>query len=444
METYVKQKLIQFGVKRGDVVGAAVSGGIDSMALLFALCNLREEMNIIIMAFHMEHGIRGERSVEDMRFVQRECEKLGVDCIVSQADVPGIAKSKGLSLETAAREARYAFLDAQKAAYIATAHHADDLAETVIMNLCRGSGLAGLCGIPEIRGRYIRPLLDVTREMIEGYVRQNGIDYVCDDTNTDTAYTRNYVRAEIIPRLKAVNEQAQSHIAKTVRLLAEDEDALKDAAQRAGGIEWEQDGVSIDIATLTAQPPAIQKRMVRLAMQKCFGLRDIELVHINDVLSLAQKSISGKRIELGRGLTATVVYGKLRIGKNKIKKYNNILIDFFGVGRYLFKKMAVTCDIYEGSLKFAPGVEYFDMEAINGSCFRGRQEGDYIYPLGMTQKKRLSDYLSDKKVPLQQRDALMLMAKGSEIFWVVGVGVSERSKVNNNNRCYRFYYGELE
>ncbi len=435
--------MIRYGIKQGDIVGVAVSGGVDSMVLLDVLCNLCTEMNIIVVAFHFEHGIRGEKSLEDMRFVIRECEKRGIKCVTGSEDVMKLSREKSISIETAAREARYAFLDSQEADVIATAHHAGDMAETVIMNLCRGSGLSGLCGIPEVRGRYIRPLLDITRGEVESHAAENGVSFVHDSTNDDTAYTRNYVRAEVLPRLKAVNEKALTHIAQSAKLLAEDEAALIEAARSAGGIEDTKNGIAVDIDTLFGQPPAIRKRMLRIAVHRRWGLKDLTQGHVDDILTLAEKRLSGKRIELPQGLMAAVEYGKLSIGKNKGKTYNNILIDFCGEGRYTLGNVTLICERWRGAVSFKRGAEYFDGEPLSGSCFRIRRKGDYIYPLGLGGKKRLSDYLSDKKVPLAQRDHLVVMARGSEVFWVVGVGVSETTKVRQNSQCFEIKYEEI-
>ncbi len=435
--------MIEFGIEPGDTVGAAVSGGVDSMVLLDVLCNLRDELNIIIEVYHFEHRIRGQASLDDMRFVEAQCAARGVGCVTGREDVVRLAREWGVSLETAARHARYAFLDAQRAGLIATAHHAGDMAETVIMNLCRGSGLKGLCGIPERRGRYIRPLLGVTREEIENYAAENGVKYVHDATNDDTAYTRNFVRAQVLPLLKTVNEQAVSHIAAAAKLLAEDEEALAEAAQNAGGIQTNKDGtgVGIDIAVLLGQNTAVRKRMIRLALQMSGGLNDISSGHVDDVLMLAERNVSGKSVELPGGFAAAVEYGKLSIGKKKEKNYNNALVRFNGRGHYELHGIELWCEAGVGMVR-EPKTECFDMEALNGACFRRRQDGDYIRPLGMSGKKRLSDYLSDRKVPLLARDSLVVLAKDSEVFWVVGVGVSETTKTRENTGCYILRYGE--
>ena len=442
MEKKVKQKLIEFGLKKGDHLGVAVSGGVDSMVLLNCLCKLAPEMNIIIEAYHFEHGIRGAHSVRDMDFVQKECRKRGIACVTKRADVPAVAKDTGVSLETAARAARYAFLDEQDADYIATAHHMDDMAETVLMNLVRGSGLAGLGGIPESRGRYVRPLLGISRKEIEAYADQNGIAYVHDATNDDMAYTRNLIRKEVMPLLRRINTGAGANIARSAALLREDEHALMQAAKDVDCIDVEDGGIYIDIATLERQAAAVQTRIIRLAVLQKYDLKDIEQVHVENALKLAEGSETAKRIDIGHGIYAAVVYGKLMIGKKKVKRYNNTSMAFCGQGKYVFKDIAFVCSEYDGQPRFAPGVVYLDADAVKGASFRCRRQGDRITPLGMKGTKRLSDYLSDKKVPLHLRDDVVLLAKDQDVFWVVGVGESERSKVKKDSLIYKIEYGE--
>jgi len=440
MDAQIRQKLIEFGIKKGDKLGAAVSGGVDSMVMLHCLRKLREEMGFFLSVFHMEHGIRGERSKDDMRFVISECEKMGVLCIAEKADIPALAKSRGLSVETAARIARYEFLEKQDADYIATAHHMDDLAETVIMNLSRGSGLAGLCGIPEKRGGIIRPMLDIPRGEIEKYAERHDIAYVRDDTNNDAAYTRNLVRLQIMPLLKKVNTRAAEHIAGTASILAQDEEALCCFAQKAGGVKATLGGAEIDLKVFLAQMPAIQKRILRRVFDTYFNLRDIGGVHIDAVINLALQGKSGKRLELGNGVFAAAVYGKLLF--TRIEKKKQLYLEFAGAGSYDLGGNVIMCEEYDGEPVFIKGTEYFNAKAVLGAFFRNRKDGDFIRPLGMRGKKRLSDYLSDKKVPLHERDSLVLLAKGAEIMWVAGIGVSDTSKILKGGRLYKMTIGE--
>ncbi len=435
MEERVKQNLIRLGVKAGDTVGAAVSGGMDSMALLYCLCNLRGSLQILIIAYHMEHGIRGASSKRDMDFVIRQCEALGVKCAAERADVPAIAKEKGISIETAARQARYEFLGRADIDFMATAHHMEDNAETVIMNLARGSGTAGLRGIPEKRGRLIRPMLDIPKAEIERYVSEHCIEYVSDETNDDTEYTRNFIRKEIMPRLMRVNEAVCANISRTAGILAEDEEALLTVAEASGCIDYNKESAFIDLDIFKRQPAAVKKRVIRIAAKNIAGLEDLEYVNMTDILELAEKGNTAKRIDLAMGLFAGISYGKLIIGKNEEKKYNkNSVVLQAGVVR--FDGAEFECSRFEGEPEYCKDIEYFDADIVEGAVFRHRRTGDYIVPLGMQGKKRLCDYLSDRKVPLHKRDSLIVLAKGNEVFWAAEAGVSETSKVKEGSRIY--------
>ncbi len=442
MEKQILQNLISLGVKKGDKIGAAVSGGADSMVLLFCLCELRKQMDISLEAYHFEHGIRGEDSIKDMDFVLRTCEEYGVLCITECEDIPSAAQKKKISVETAARICRYEFLDRQNADYIATAHHMDDMAETVIMNLVRGSGLDGLCGIPEKRGRYIRPMLDISRAQIEKFAKDNNIVYVQDISNDDTSYTRNYIRKQIVPRLEKINENAAANIARTAKLLREDKDCLISAAKAADCIEEKDRAVYIDLKKFAAQDTAVKKRIIRLAVSYSFGLKDLENAHMQSILEIAEKAHSAKSINLKNGLKAVIIYGKLMIGKNTQKRYNHSL-KAVDIGKLSFDGVDFKISPHDGQTVFSEGEEYFDADVIKGAVFRHRQKQDFISPLGLNGKKRLSDYLSDRKVPLHKRDELILLARENEVFWVVGVGVSEKSKIRKNSRAVKIKYGEI-
>ena len=438
LEQKVEKSLIMLGVTSGSHVGVAVSGGVDSMTLLHCLCNLRAQMNILITAYHMEHGLRAE-SEGDMRFVMQACEKLNVPCVTACADVPALAASRRVSIETAARDARYAFLDVQEDDFIATAHQMDDMAETVLMNLLRGSGLAGLCGIPTRRGKYIRPMLGISRRQIEAYAKQQRIGYVHDATNDDTGYTRNFVRKELLPRMARVNRGATGNIARTASLLAEDEAALIEIARRSGCIVQGPEGAQIDIELLLAQMPAVQKRVIRLAVKEQFGLTDIESVHVDAMLGIAKKGKSAKRVDIGGEVFAAVAYGKLVIGSTDDKRYNKAFSAL--CGECEFGGMRFVCEPFAGSPEFGAGVEYFDTDALDGAVLRHQQRGDVITPLGMAGTKRLSDYLSDRKVPLHQRDSIVVLAREHEVLWAVGVGVSEKSRVKPDAKLLKISYG---
>jgi len=237
-----------------------------------------------------------------------------------------------------------------------------------------------------------------------------------------------------------VNENASDNIARAAALLAEDEAALNDMARRSGCIEKGSEGTAVDIETLKALMPAVQKRVIRLAVQDHCGLKDIESVHVNAMLDIALGGKSGKRVDIGGGYFAAVAYGKLIVGRAVKKRYNEVfeaLSGCFEFGGWRFEASP-----YVGKPQYGAGAEYFDAGAVSGAVFRHRREGDMITPLGMAGTKRLSDYLSDRKVPLHRRDALVVLARDSEVFWVVGVGVSDKSRVKPDIDIIKISFGE--
>ncbi len=250
---------------RGVRVLCAVSGGADSMCLLHLLKSLEAERGITVLAAHFEHGLRGEESLRDMRFVEAQCETLGVPCFVGRGEVRGCADKERLGLEEAARKLRYAFLERtaaeQGCTRVATAHSADDNAETVLMNLVRGSGTRGLAGIPPRRGNIVRPLLETGREEIEAYLRANGIPHVEDSSNRERAFTRNRLRRDVLPLLREENPRLNESLLRASELLRRDADCLD--ALAADWLREHFDGMSLPAAALLELHPALSTRVLR-------------------------------------------------------------------------------------------------------------------------------------------------------------------------------------
>ena len=218
---------------RGEIT-AALSGGADSVALLLILQELQAEYGFTLAAVHVHHGIRGAEADRDAAFCTSLCKRLGIPFRMVKIDVPAYAAEQRLSIETAARLLRYAALDeAAPTGFLATAHHAGDQAETLLFHLLRGSGLRGLCGIPPVRGRILRPLLSCTKDELLAYLAERGQDFVTDSTNFETDAARNFLRQEAIPLLERCNPQAVPHMARTAMLLSEDEAYLQMQADAA-------------------------------------------------------------------------------------------------------------------------------------------------------------------------------------------------------------------
>ena len=221
----------------GGRVIAALSGGSDSMAMLTALLMLRERYSFTLEAAHVNHCLRGEQADSDERFVRDFCEKQGIKLHVLRADVAAEAKKNGEGLEEAGRRVRYAFFDSLgEDAVIATAHNLSDKVETFLFNFARGSALRGLCSIPAVRGRIIRPIIDCTKDEILRFCKENSIEFVTDATNSDIKYSRNRIRHTVIPQLKSVNPAFERSAGGCMELLAQDEELLTQTARSPLGV----------------------------------------------------------------------------------------------------------------------------------------------------------------------------------------------------------------
>ena len=267
LETLVEKTIKKYNlISLGDRVGVAVSGGVDSMVLLHVLYTLSRRSGFYVYALHFEHGIRAEESVGDMHFVEEQCEKMHIPFYSGSEDVPAIAAQTGENLEAAARRLRYAFFEERKRALklskIAIAHHKDDFAETFLLNLVRGSGMAGLTTMKYQRTPgIIRPMLDISRKDIEAYASAHNIPFRVDSTNAALKYARNYIRAEILPRMAALNPEVSSAIMRASEILGEEDSALFEYAKSEyHKISRREEGqIVLDLVGFNALPKAIRR-----------------------------------------------------------------------------------------------------------------------------------------------------------------------------------------
>lgn len=311
----VEEKIIRavktYGMlDNGDRVIVGLSGGADSVTLLCALKKLEKTLGITLYACHINHNLRGEESDGDQRFAEKLCEKLGVEIRVFSVDVAGSLK-KHQSTEEKARELRYkAFeeISGELSAMVATAHNACDNSETVLLNILRGTGLKGLCGIPPKRDYLIRPLIFCTRDEIEEYIRENCLEYVTDKTNLSTAYTRNKVRLEIIPKLIEINPSFHAGIERMTGSLIEDSLFLEGMAEEALDKAREREGVYLTDLLLTLPKP-IFTRAISLMLKE----KDIEpsALRIGGFAEIIKNG--GGKINLEKNKFASVKKGKAEI-----------------------------------------------------------------------------------------------------------------------------------
>lgn len=425
-------------IPAGARIGAAVSGGADSMAMLHALISLGYD----VLALHFEHGIREGSSEADMRFAEQYCAERNIPFYCARANVPQELRS-GESIETAARRLRYDFFarisQEQKIDLIATAHHADDNAETFLLNLLRGGGMRGLSGMSAKRPpNIIRPLLFARRSEIEAYCADHAIPFVTDETNLSDDYTRNYIRHEILPRLGKLNPNAPAAINRTQEILREEDDALAEYTDREFmEIAEVSDGrIILCLDKFRAMHRAMQRRLLRRAIAEVCPLADIEKQHIDTLLALAEKGETGKKFTLPKKFSAIVSYNSLIIAA-KTYRINRIEVYPLADGATPVWDGARIESAPAEQVCFGKGtdsVQYFDGEALAGAVLRTRRQGDTFRALGASGEKKLKDWLIDKKIPAEERDELILLARGSEILWIVGRAVSEQSKVRNDSR----------
>ncbi|MBQ0136033.1 MAG: tRNA lysidine(34) synthetase TilS [Oscillospiraceae bacterium] len=304
-------------LKDGDRVVVGLSGGADSTALLLTLFDLKDEYNLEIIAAHLNHGIRGAEADRDEAFCKDLCERLGVRLETLHMDIPTLAKERGVSDEVAGRDARYDFFTglAGEGGKIATAHNAQDTVETMLLNLCRGTGLKGLTGIPPVRtlgdNLVIRPLLDVSREEIEAFLKERNQDFVTDSTNLGNEYTRNRIRHNVIPELVSVNENAVGNITRCLSTLKEDSEFLESLADEL--LLSARIGTAYDVKTLLSSPkPVLSRAISRLVFDTCGAYPEkVHIIKTIDMMNVGRKD----QVQVPTGAFVRVEKGKLLVIK---------------------------------------------------------------------------------------------------------------------------------
>lgn len=407
-------------------IGVALSGGRDSIALCHALKAAGET----IVAINVEHGIRGENSLKDTEFVKEFCKRNGITLFCESVDAPAFAKENGYTLEQAARILRYAVFDRAvaegKCDLIALAHHADDQAETIFMRILRGTGTAGLVGMRELRGIYVRPLLHYTREDIDEYVKANGLEYVEDETNGDLTFTRNFLRAELA-RLKERFPDLEKSFGRLSKNAEEIEDYVEGVLP-----ELEVNDGEVLIEATDLKNPFVLKRLV-LKGAKMLGVgQDIEEKHLDAVCELAQNE-NGKRLNLTHGLSACKDEKGIVLFVSQSQAAQGEEMFCIGKNGAFGVLVEEVKNVDEVELK-SGDAQFVDLDKLPKGCvFRARRDGDFIKKFGGGTKS-LGDFLTDKKVPARKRDSLVVIAKDDEVFAVVGIDVSRAVKIDEDTK----------
>lgn len=480
-------------IKNGETVLVAVSGGADSLALLYGLHALHPQLNCQLHVAHLNHCLRPDADA-DADFVQNHAALLGVPCTLQRAEVSHLVKQWKLSVEAAARKARYQFFQEVcqqiSATKVALGHHQDDTAETVLMNLIRGSGSTGMKGITPVRNfrsfgvackpklavKSIRPLAGLTRQQIEMFLTSKGLVPRQDSTNTDTRYLRNRIRHELIPTLENdYNPNIKVGLSRTADVLGAESEYLDTIAQKAFETCRVRDpdrikafttseGVVLDRVKFQEFHIAVQRRMLRQSFFEMLGYTgDLYFAHCEAMLNLIEEDAPNAVLALPNGLRFRRVYQYLIFEMNAGSRSPlPVATESFaypltvpGTTFIAALNTEITAELgnirSRKKLRFPDGrfEAIFDYEKIKRTftappsetlplTVRNRRQGDRFQPYGMRGTKKIKDFMIDAKVPRYERDRIPLLVCGDETLWIVGYTTSDPFKAHPGTRQYLY------
>lgn len=407
---------------RDSTVVVGLSGGADSMSLLNVLYSLREELNIRLIACHVNHGIRGEAADRDEQFVKDECERLGVELKIFHEDIPRLAREQGTGLEECGRQVRYEIFSSFDNCIIATAHTLSDRCETLLLNITRGSTLKGIGSIPAVRGNIVRPLIDCTRDEIEDFCEQNNIRYITDETNSDPTYARNRIRLNVIPELKKINPSFEAAVSRLVQSAGEDEAYLDCVADEIIKKSQTDRGYSAEI--IAAQHPCIRGRVIAKIIKKQADVTP-EAVHVKMITDI----LGGGRTLILKDTVVSVKDGVMQINP-ETDEFSEWEYNFNSLSAYTPNGTVFGTVINRNELPPKQFVhnKVLDFDCINGSLvLRNRRAGDRMKCAGSSCTKTLKKLFTEKHI--ENRNSLPILCDSEGVLWVQGIGCADRCKI---------------
>lgn len=431
-------------IKMDDHIILGISGGPDSIALLHIMKKLKEELNLKLAVAHVNHVLRPEADEEEAT-VKDLCSISAIPFYSYKIDVAKKAQKEKRSVEEVAREVRYQFfrkiLVETKANLIATAHHQDDNAETVLLNLLRGSGIKGLRGILPVNGDIIRPLLGVSKVEIETYLEDNKLPYFIDQSNFDPIYLRNKIRNQLIPLLKEEYNPRIIENLNQLAIIAKGENEVLEleslSMYEKALIEEKPETIILNNIFLTKLNMAICKRVILRALSNLAGEKGWEAIDVDIILDLMTKEGSSKTVNLKKGVNVSKVYDKLIFSTLKRVKnsYDYLLsipstITIPDGSKYLI-------DIISPE-NFNPEeyLLYIDYDKCNPPLhLRSRKPGDFFSPYGFNGTKKIKDFFIDLKIPSYKREDILLLTDSREnVYAVLGYRVSSLAPIDNESK----------
>ncbi|MHB9093237.1 MAG: tRNA lysidine(34) synthetase TilS [Eubacteriales bacterium] len=438
----------------GDRVLAGVSGGPESVALVHVLQRLAAELQIEVNIAHLNHCFRGRESAQDAEFVRELAKQLNLPAVIESKDVTRYAREHHLSAQAAAREVRYRFFEDTArelgSSKLATGHNANDQAETVLIHFLRGSGPAGLGGIPPVRdGWIVRPLIDIQRVQIDKYCEENCLAARLDQSNLKTVYTRNKLRLELIPLLeREYNTNLVQTLVRTGEIMREEESFLQDLTSgywHKTCVLQDKDEVAFNLRLFKELPKMIQIRLIRYAWGQLTGTgHNLGFVHLTAILNMLTGGETGSMLNLPMGVTFNRSYGQFFLSRALppvgVQSYSHeIMIP--GVTRIPETGDTILAEIMEGSIDDLSETQRFDEIVIDFDkvgqplTVRSRKPGERFSPHGQIGTKKLKKFLIDSKVPRLDREKVPVLVTGDDqIIWVAGLRADRRWQVDRDTK----------
>ncbi len=441
----------------------AVSGGPDSVCLLHILVKLQDKLELKLHVAHLDHQLRGAESEADASYVSDLAQRLSIPATIEQRDVKAYQARQRTSLEEAAREVRYTFL-AQVAnsigvSRVAVGHTSDDHIETILMHLIRGTGTTGLrglqpCSVWQPSGNsltIIRPLLPVGRQETVSYCRHHQLSPRIDSSNLSLSPLRNKIRHQLLPLLQSYNPRVAEALLRTARIATDDLALLnKEMSQIWDEVAQKRENtIILDKKRFCQLPPARQRHLLRAAMENLLGsLKDIEMRHIEEIMTILTKP-AGKRLSLPGGLTFSIDYDRYLLGQDPdalspfpplsgefpLKIPGETLLPGWRIEATIMLPEAMKADARDYKA-------YFDFNKTGSNlAIRSRRPGNRFQPLGMSQSKKLGEFMIDAKIPQAWRQQVPIVCSPQHILWVVGWRIDDRVKVTDNTKkvlCLEF------
>jgi tRNA(Ile)-lysidine synthase len=450
-----------------DRVLVAVSGGVDSLALLYVLEQFSKEIGFELFVAHLNHMSRGKESDEDSNFVKRAADKLSLPFFTDSVNINKEKQQLKTSFQESARILRYQFLERTRVSIagdkIAVGHTADDQIETILMNLLRGAGLKGLSGIPVKRGKIIRPILGCSRTELELYLKDKNLGYREDSSNKEKKYLRNEIRQDLIPYLRKFNNNLSGNLVDMAEIVREEDEWISGKTNDlfAQLVEFDDEArkYSFNILDFQNQALAMKRRLVRETIFQLKGnLRSISTLHVRQVLELFSRARAGSQLKLPGNVRVSCDYGKVNFLLSDKYEDDSVCLPELDKKNIRLKVPGVT-SLSGGRLQFYTGLlempvelpepidekqAYLDFDKT-GDLIHARfyKTGDHFVPLGMQGHKKLSAYFKDQKIPRDKRSLIPILTNSEDdIIWIYGERISDQFRITKNTNKVLFIEGK--